>query len=109
MAQPHKSLPVAMIADSKGGSISIDKLLAAKNVTCVSLEKTYSITGFTMTIYRSKDKLTSIKSDSNQMNDEMQIYLKKCVTGDEVYFEYIICKDAQGNDQRIAALKFTID
>ncbi len=93
--------PIAMVANSKGGRISRDILIAQGAVIPkmenfdFNLKPTPVITGFRMTLYRNGE-LVELDGTGNRFTEKMVNELKKTRSGDKVYIDYIRVKMPDG-------------
>ncbi len=104
--------PVAMIANTKGGNVAKNILLAQTAVIPVmenfDFELFFRVTSFKMTyIPRGKD-LIEMDSNNNLITGGMKSALSNARPGDKVYFEYIRAVGPDGTTRQLSAVNFTI-
>ena len=105
--------PVAMIAGSKGGTISKATLAAQSAIIPVmenfDFELFPKITGFRMSMYRKGQDPVEIDATDNRLTSKMQDEIRKAKVGDKVYFEYIKGSMPDGSKPQLSTVGFVLN
>lgn len=105
--------PVAMIAGSKGGSISKSTLAAQSAIIPVmenfDFELFPKITGFRMSLYKKGSDPIEIDATDNRLTAKMQDEIRKAKVGDKVYFEYIKGFMPDGSKPQLSTVGFVLN
>jgi len=105
--------PIAMIAGSKGGSISKSTLAAQSAIIPVmenfDFELFPKITGFRMSLYKKGSDPIEIDAADNRLTAKMQDEIRKARVGDKVYFEYIKGAMPDGSRPQLSTVGFVLN
>ena len=105
--------PVAMIAGSKGGSISKSVLAAQSAIIPVmenfDFELFPRITGFRMSLFKKGADPIEIDATDNRFTAKMQDEIRKAKVGDKVYFEYIKGFMPDGSKPQLSTVGFVLN
>lgn len=105
--------PVAMIAGSKGGSISKSTLAAQSAIIPVmenfDFELFPKITGFRMSLFKKGADPIEIDATDNRLTTKMQDEIRKAKVGDKVYFEYIKGSMPDGSRPSLSTVGFVLN
>jgi gliding motility-associated protein GldM len=118
MGTPHYRVkrlpsPIAMIAGSKGGSISKATLAAQSAIIPVmenfDFELFPKITGFRMSMYPKGKDPVELDATDNRLTSKMQDAIRSGKVGDKVYFEYIKGNMPDGSKPSLSPIGFVLN
>lgn len=105
--------PTAIIANTGGGMLSRDALLAAgalipRNPPDFEFDINYVITSFSFSGTNKSGDINDIKGNGNRLNDSMREFIKNAKPRQKIIFEDIYAKGPDGKTRKLPPIVITV-